>query len=592
MLGIAMFFCFAMLAEWRPVPIDPAGRRLVSLAFVFIISSQLLFGWEWSVLTGAAAIAVSMAFSRAEPLKIFFNSATYAIATGLAALPQVVTGQVGEHSYARLAASVFASGAIFVFVNVMLVCIAIGLSSGNPPLRVFKDHLRYSWPIFAIMIFVAVQAVIFWRLSAPLVILLSAPIFALTLYQRSSVGQRAAEEAATTDSLTGLRNRRAFEYDAGALAADSDQRFALCLIDIDHFKHVNDRHGHMTGDAVLAAVAEAIEQAAPGQGYRLGGDEFALLLGQSADDAAATAAALQTLFAAARSELVPEAVTLSAGIALFPDHADELHSLKKRADIALYQSKYNGRARSTLYVADAGESESAEVFGSGLALIDNRLVTAHRLASLVDALSDASAVEQGTLGATTYTNVLDRWRSVEGNHSQAVANLTIALARRLGVEGKELDDIWLAALLHDVGKIAVPEGILSKPGPLSDIERALVERHPVVGFELLRDMGLSPVDTYVLHHHEQWAGTGYPHRLVGPEIPFGSRLIHVADAFHALTSNRAYRRAVSVEAAMHELQGESGRQFDPLVVSTLHEHLAHPPTLNERRTALVPAWSS
>jgi putative nucleotidyltransferase with HDIG domain len=343
---------------------------------------------------------------------------------------------------------------------------------------------------------------------------------------------------------------------------------------------------------VLAAVAEAIEQAAPGQGYRLGGDEFALLLRQSADDAAATAAGLQATFAAVHEELLPEAVTLSAGIALFPDHADELHSLKKRADLALYQSKYNGRARSTLYVADAQESESVEAFGFNLALIDHRLVTAHRLASLVDAISDASAIAQGTLGATNYTDVLDRWRSVEGNHSQAVANLTIALARRLGVEGKELDDIWLAALLHDVGKIAVPESILSKPGPLTDLERALVERHPIIGFELLRDMGLSPVDTYVLHHHEQWAGTGYPHGVVGPEIPFGSRLIHVADAFHALTSDRAYRRAVSVEAAMHELQGESGRQFDPLVVSTLHEHLAHPVARTEPLTAPVPAWSS
>ena len=218
MLGIAMFFCFAVLAEWRPVPIDPAGRRLVSLAFVFIISSQLLFGWEWSVLTGAVAIGLCMAFARTEPLKVVFNSATYAIATVLAALPHVVTGNVDADNYGVLVGAVFASGALFVFINVTLVCIAIGLATGSSTRAVFQDHLRYSGPIFAIMIFVAVQAVVFWRLSAPLVVLLSAPLFALTLYQRSSVGQRAAEEAATTDSLTGLRNRRAFEEAAGALA--------------------------------------------------------------------------------------------------------------------------------------------------------------------------------------------------------------------------------------------------------------------------------------------------------------------------------------------------------------------------------------
>jgi diguanylate cyclase (GGDEF)-like protein/putative nucleotidyltransferase with HDIG domain len=591
-LGVVMFFCFAILAEWRPVPIDPAGRRLVSLAFVFIIASQLLFGWQWSVLTGAAAIGLAMTFARVDPLRVVFNSAAYAIAASLAALPSLVYPEVGEQDYVRLAGSVFAGGAIFVFANVMLVCIAIGLSSGSSTLAVFRDHLRYSGPIFGIMIFVAVQAIIFWHLSAPLVILLSAPLFALTLYQRSSLRHRAAEEAATTDSLTGLKNRRAFEEDAAAaLATRAGGGLALCLLDIDHFKHVNDRHGHLTGDAVLEAVARAIDQTALGQGYRLGGDEFALLLEKSVDGVAATVADLRRLFATSQRELVPEPVTISAGIALFPEHAHDLHSLKKRADMALYQSKYKGRALSTVYAEDGRQSEIAEELEFEISLVDARLVTAQRLASLVDALSDASAEVRGALAPTTYTDVLDRWRSIDATHSQAVAALTVALGRRMGVDGDELDQIRLAALLHDVGKIAVPESILSKPGPLSDTERGLVERHSLIGFELLRDIGLSPVDTYVLHHHEQWAGTGYPHGLAGEAIPFGSRLIHVADAFCALTSNRAYRRAVSIEAAMHELRVESGRQFDPVIVAALHSHLAHPVTTTQYG-GLQPAWSS
>ena len=588
-----MFFCFAILAEWRPVPIDPAGKRLVSLAFVFIISSQLLFGWEWSVLTGATAIGLATAFARVPLFKVIFNSSTYAIAASLAALPSLVSGNVSERAYERLAGSVFAGGAIFVFANVMLVCIAIGLSSGSSILAVFRDHLRYSGPIFGIMIFVAVQAVIFWRLSAPLVILLSAPLFALTLYQRSSLRHRAAEEAATTDSLTGLKNRRAFEEDAAAalVATQAGGSFALCLIDIDDFKHVNDRHGHLTGDAVLEAVARAIEQTTPGCGYRLGGDEFALLLQRSADDVAAIATALRRLFTTHQRELVPEPVTISAGIALFPDHARDLHSLKKRADMALYQSKSDGRACSTVYGEDGREPDPADALGFDVPLFDSRIVTARRIASLVDAFSDASAEARGTLGPTIYTDVLDRWRSVDANHSHAVAVLAVALARRMGVQEDELEQIRLAALLHDVGKIAVPESILSKPGPLSDTERKLMERHAVIGFELLRDIGLSPVDTYVLHHHEQWAGTGYPHGLAGAEIPFGSRLIHVADAFHALTSDRAYRRPVSIETAMHELRVESGRQFDPSIVSALHDHFAESATTTRIRE-LKPAWSS
>jgi len=360
-VGILMFFGFAVFSEWRPVPIDPAGRRLVSLAFVFIIASQLLFGWEWSVLTGATAIALTMAFAREAFFKVLFNGSTYAIAASLAALPSLAFGHVSEEAYEQIAGSVFASGAIFVFANVMLVCIAIGLASGASTFAVFRDHLRYSGTIFGIMIFVAVQAVIFWRLSAPLVILLSAPLFALTLYQRSSVRHRAAEEAATTDSLTGLKNRRAFEEDAAAaLAANQRGSLSLCLIDIDDFKSVNDRHGHLSGDAVLEAVARSIEQTAPGRGYRLGGDEFALLIRRSGDDAATIAASLRHAFALNHRDLLPEPVTLSAGIALYPDQvatpqphsllaAMLASSLRSPFDSSMWPTSGSPRSRSAAY---------------------------------------------------------------------------------------------------------------------------------------------------------------------------------------------------------------------------------------------------
>jgi len=175
----------------------------------------------------------------------------------------------------------------------------------------------------------------------------------------------------------------------------------------------------------------------------------------------------------------------------------------------------------------------------------------------------------------------------------AVASLAVSLARRLGVEGEELEHIHAAALLHDVGKIALPESVLNKPGPLNDEERSLMQRHPIIGFELMRDLGISQAAAFVLHHHERWDGQGYPHALSGAEIPFGSRIILVADAFDALTSDRAYRRGVSVDAAIHEVQSESGRQFDPLVVAALHDHFAHrEPNAEVSLTDLERAWSS
>src|SRR5579871_6156580 len=219
--GIATFFCFALIAELRPVPVDPAGNHNISLAFVFIISTQLLFGWQWSVLTGALGIAAAMAANRMPPIKIAFNAATYAIAAGLAAGVGALLGEAtGQHGYGGVVALTVGCGAAFVVANVALVCIAIGLSSDSSVGSTFADHLRHSGPIFAIMVFVAAQAVIFWRLSPLLVLLLGAPIFALTLYQRSYVRSRTAEEEAATDSLTALKNRRAFEDEASrALSA-------------------------------------------------------------------------------------------------------------------------------------------------------------------------------------------------------------------------------------------------------------------------------------------------------------------------------------------------------------------------------------
>jgi diguanylate cyclase (GGDEF)-like protein/putative nucleotidyltransferase with HDIG domain len=594
LVGVATFFVFTLLAEWRPVPIDPQAERLVSLAFVFIIASEILFGWDWAVLIGAVGIGVAMSLDRVPPIKVAFNGAGYAIATGLAAVPLLVGNAGHGGNYALVALSVVLSGGIFVVANVVLVCGAIALGSGSQLREVVADHLRYSGPIFGIAVFVAAQAVVLWRLSPPLVLLLCAPLFAVTLYQRSSVRGRAAEEAASTDSLTGLKNRRAFEEDAAGLFGDDQETAgaALCIIDIDRFKQVNDRHGHLVGDAVLEQLARALEHGAPDCGYRLGGDEFVVLL--VGMDPLNVLGAVQEAFAAGLTEHLPdlmEAVTISAGVALYPAHATDLHTLRKRADMALYRSKYSGRARISVYGTDEHEDGLASE-GTGYFLSDSRLFTAHRLVELVDAVAEASARERGNLSAAKFSDVLDSWGGANESHSRAVASLSVALAQRVGVDGEDLEHIHAAALLHDVGKIALPESVLTKPGPLTDEERSLMERHPIIGFELMRDLGIAQAATFVLHHHERWDGQGYPHGLAGAEIPFGSRIILVADAFDALTSDRAYRRGVSVEAAIREVQSESGRQFDPLVVAALHEHFARQEPAELAITNLERAWSS
>jgi len=564
--GVAVFFVSALLAELRPVPIDVEGRRLISLAFVFIVSGQLLFGWEWSVLLGTASIAVAQLPHRVGGLRLAFNSAVYAIAAGLASVPDAIAGwHAGDVGYARLTAIVFAAGAVFVLTNVTLVCVAIALSSGSKVRGVLVDHLRHSGPPFLIMAFIAAQAVIFWSLSPFLLLLVSAPLFTLNLYQWSAVRSRAALLAAATDSLTGLKNHRAYEEEIDGLSEDdAARRLTLCLVDVDRFKQVNDRYGHPAGDAVLRVLGALIEELAPGCGYRLGGDEFAVLLRGTAGQGLDLMDELQGRIA--RTPLEPtEPLSISAGIASFPEHAGDAGELKKRADLALYHSKRNGKGRASVYEPDAQFAPEPIPW----LLNDPRLRAAERLVAVVDARD-------------VYV----------GEHSSAVARLVEAMGRVLGLDDENLAQLRLAGRLHDLGKIAIPDSILNKPGPLDAEETKLMRTHPQVAYELLDGLDLTPVDSWVRHHHEHWDGSGYPDGLAGVQIPFGSRMILVADAFEAMTTQRSYRRAISVEAAVAELREQAGKQFDPLVVAALETYLASsgPPQASAADLALA-SWS-
>jgi diguanylate cyclase (GGDEF)-like protein/putative nucleotidyltransferase with HDIG domain len=566
-VGVAVFFLLAVAAEMRPVPIDAAGQRLVSLAFVFVVAGGTLFGWQWSVLIGAAAIAVAIIPIQVGMLKLAFNSAVYSISAGLASLPNYVGhAQSLDGSYAALTGIAFVSGAIFVSTNVVLVCTATAVASGERIHDILADHLRRSGLVFSITAFIVAQMVIFWELSPFLLILAGAPLFAINLYQRSMVRGRVALEAASTDSLTGLKNHRAYHDEVAVTfdpACDRQGPVTLCLIDVDRFKQVNDRYGHPAGDAVLKMLGSLIEELAPGRGYRLGGDEFALLVEDEPTAALHLIGRLQERLADVQLAEVPEDVTISGGIASFPEQARDAALLKKRADLALYRSKHKGKNCSSVYEGDADDEETV-----GPVLHDPRLLAAHKLLAVVNSRDMDLA-----------------------NHSASVAHLTEAIGRALGLDEVEVEQLRIAGLLHDVGKIGLPDSLLNKPGPLDLGEQELMQKHSRLAFNLLDGHDLAPIDTWILHHHEHWDGGGYPAGLAGAEIPFGSRIILVADAFEAMTTDRRYRPAISTEAAMQELRDNAGTQFDPLVVSALERHLAEQRTQTVAES-LLPTWSS
>lgn len=161
-----------------------------------------------------------------------------------------------------------------------------------------------------------------------------------------------------------------------------------------------------------------------------------------------------------------------------------------------------------------------------------------------------------------------------GEHSEAVIEMSAAVARNLGLRDAEVQWIRSAALLHDIGKVAIPDEILHKPGPLTEVEWQLMRQHPVIGERILRALpGMGGVARIVRHEHERWDGTGYPDRLAGEEIPLGSRIILAADTYHAITSDRPYRAARSHSEAIDELTRAAGSQFDPAVTAALIGYL-------------------
>ncbi|HEV8154744.1 MAG TPA: diguanylate cyclase, partial [Gaiellales bacterium] len=434
------------------------------------------------------------------------------------------------------------------------VATAVSLYTGISMREMLEDYVRHSGPAFAIMAFIAALATSLWMINPRLELLLAGPLFALALYQRYAYRSVVATRDAETDALTGLRNHRSFQTDlreALALGASTRSLMGLVLIDIDNFKSINDRFGHQVGDDVLITLARLMrEEYGDAQAYRIGGEEFALLLPDDGEQEAYTT--VERLHARLWQTRFPHAepVTVSAGIASYPGSAGDRDQLLRVADGALYWAKNHGKNRSCVY--------SPTVV---------RIYTPDELAESAERHARLKAAE-GLI------RVVDAKDTYAGAHSQSVSRLVEGIARAMGLDEETVEQVRLAGLLHDLGKIAIPDRILQKPGKLDPDELRIMREHADLGYRLLEGLGVSPVDRWIRHHHEGWDGSGYPLGLAGEDIPLGSRIILVADAFDAMTSDRVYRAAGSSGEAIAELRRRCWTQFDARVVSALEKYLA------------------
>jgi diguanylate cyclase (GGDEF)-like protein len=348
------------------------------------------------------------------------------------------------------------------------------------------------------------------------------------------------QQAARTDALTGLLNHGAMQVrvrEEIARARRDGTALSCVIIDLDDFKRVNDLRGHQAGDELLRRVAALLQaELRPyDQVARYGGDEFVLLLPGS-DEAAALAVAERVRDAVAGDRVG----ACSLGVAQWDDPLDA-DALLEQADRALLLAKRTGKGRVAVANADV-ERE--------LALLHSQQGSPAAVQAL------AAAIEE----RDNYTH----------EHSEEVVHLARGVAMILGLPTEQVERIAHAALLHDVGKLAVPNEILHKRGPLTTGEWEIMAEHPVAGERiLLRIPDLAVIAPVVRHEHEHWDGSGYPDRLRGRMIPIGSRIILACDAYHAMITDRPYRRAMSRDAAIAELRAGVRAQFDPDVVEAL-----------------------
>jgi diguanylate cyclase (GGDEF)-like protein len=352
---------------------------------------------------------------------------------------------------------------------------------------------------------------------------------------------------AETDELTGLPNRGALgrRMEAAATgAARAGRALSAVVLDLDHFRRLNDRHGHGAGDDCLRAVARTLEASLrPGDlAGRMGGAGFLVILPETSAKGAWLVA--ERLRARIGALPMPRGAGISAslGVASLPAHADSAGELVRAAEHAMYQAKEGGRDRSVVF---SPEEARMQAEGSLRAQVG-------REAYLASVLALAGALD--ARDPSTHA------------HSRTVAAYAAATAARLGLDGDRVEEVRIAGLLHDVGKVGIADAILQKAGPLTAPEWAEMHRHPEIGAKLLVHPSLAEVREWVLRHHERPDGYGYPGALTGRQIPLEAMIIGVADAYEAMTADRPYRRALRREGARAELEAGRGAQFDERVL--------------------------
>ncbi len=567
-------------------------------SIAFLIPAVLLLPWQLVVLVPLVQHLPEQWVKRYPWYIQAFNIGNYTI-DALAAwlVAEAVRSNMDGGLGVRFAVAGVLASIVFVCLNHGLLQAILTTARGHS----FRQSGLFSLESLStdlILALLGLPVAALWLVNGWLVPAAVAPLILI----RRSLAVPALEERIRVDPKTGLFNSRHFSEqleDELARAVRFQRPLAVIMSDLDLLRDINNTYGHLAGDAVLQRIADTIRATVRSYDVaaRFGGEEFAILLPEAtAGEAFEIAERIRQALAEQAIEIPTSSrsirATISCGVAAFPADGDTSTKLLHEADLAVYRAKAQGRNRviaagsEAEVVADGRTPEAivthveepvAESPGRRLRLVGpSRRRVGSALEEGAAALERANVVlrERSTAAIESMAASLEARDPHTVGHARRVRAFALAIAAELRLRDELLEALGHAALLHDVGKLSIPDAILLKPGPLTPAEWETMQAHASDGARIVEGLGfLGEAIPAIEHHHERFDGTGYPAGLAGEEIPLGARIVHVADALDTMLANRAYRPARSLPEALGELRAGAGTQFCPTVVGALERVL-------------------
>ncbi len=399
------------------------------------------------------------------------------------------------------------------------------------------------------------------------------------LVQNSYLYEKVAKNS-YMDSLTGLYSHRRFHEllsEEISYAKSKNIKVSVIIFDINDMAAINRDYGHSKGDEVIKVIANKINENIKKQDFaaRYGGDKIAVVLrNMNAEEAKYTAEYLTYVLSCCLVDDIGALNIVSVGIATYPDDSIDKEKLLILAEQAVLVSKAKGYTNGRITIVtsqdyDFWDDKALNSFAKIMAKRHSQIGINFEEA-LVEQFQNENIISQNHLieVVTSLASAIDAKDEYTKDHSSSVSRYSVALAQVLNLPKKEIERIKLGALLHDIGKIGIPEDILTKPSQLTDEEFKVIQQHPVIGVQKVLEPNplLHDLIPIVKYHHEQWNGKGYPCGLKGEEIPLAARIVAIADTYHALISDRPYRKGLSVKKACDILESGSGVQWDKELV--------------------------